>query len=41
MGTLSAQSSLIVHSPDGELDDADLLTARYLGQRVAQTVQET
>lgn len=36
---LGAQSGLIAHSPDGELNDADCLTARYLGQRVAQTAQ--
>lgn len=36
---LGAQSGLIAHSPDGELNDADCLTARYLGQRVAQTAK--
>ncbi|MDQ7733134.1 flavodoxin family protein [Halomonas sp. SpR1] len=33
---LGAQSGLISHSVDGILDETDLFTARYLGQRVAQ-----
>lgn len=36
---LGAQSGLIAHSPDGTLNAADCATARYLGQRVAQTAQ--
>lgn len=34
---LGAQSGLIAHSPDGELNQSDCQTARYLGQRVART----
>ncbi|GLX84504.1 flavodoxin [Thalassotalea loyana] len=33
---LGAQSGLIAHSPDGKLNETDLITATYLGQRVAQ-----
>lgn len=33
---LGAQSGLIAHSADGVLHETDLLTAHYLGQRVAQ-----
>ncbi|RUR55831.1 flavodoxin family protein [Vreelandella populi] len=33
---LGAQSGLIAHSVDTELNETDLLTARYLGQRVVQ-----
>ncbi|ALS98717.1 flavodoxin family protein [Lacimicrobium alkaliphilum] len=36
---LGAQSGLIAHSPDGVLNEADCVTARYLGQRVALTAQ--
>lgn len=32
---LGAQSGLIAHSKDGVLNDTDLMTAHYLGQRVA------
>lgn len=32
---LGAQSGLIAHSKDGELNDIDLITASYLGQRIA------
>lgn len=32
---LGAQSGLIAHSTDGELNAVDLVTAEYLGQRVA------
>lgn len=32
---LGAQSGLIAHSKDGELDPIDLMTAKYLGKRVA------
>jgi len=33
---LGAQSGLIAHSKDGQLDELDLVTAQYLGLRVAQ-----
>jgi len=33
---LGAQSGLIAHSTDGVLHETDLITASYLGQRVAQ-----
>lgn len=36
---LGAQSGLITHSADGELHPSDLITARYLGQRVAKLTQ--
>ncbi|MCS4308525.1 multimeric flavodoxin WrbA [Rheinheimera pacifica] len=36
LNRLGAQSGLIAHSADGLLDETDLLTAHYLGQRVAQ-----
>lgn len=36
---LGAQSGLITHSADGELHSSDLITARYLGQRVAKLAQ--
>lgn len=32
---LGAQSGLIAHSVDGDLNETDLITASYLGQRVA------
>ncbi|WP_213999815.1 flavodoxin family protein [Arsukibacterium sp.] len=32
---LGAQSGLIAHSTDGALNETDLITAHYLGQRVA------
>ncbi|MGO2265042.1 flavodoxin family protein [Halomonas sp.] len=37
---LGAQSGLIAHSVDTDLNETDLLTARYLGQRVVQTAQK-
>lgn len=36
---LGAQSGLIAHSKDGILNETDVETARYLGQRVAQLVK--
>lgn len=36
---LGAQSGLIAHSIDGVLHEMDLITAHYLGQRVAQMVK--
>lgn len=36
---LGAQSGLIAHSKDGELNDIDLITAKYLGQRVANVAK--
>lgn len=36
---LGAQSGLIAHSKDGELNDIDLITAKYLGQRVANVTK--
>ena len=33
---LGAQSGLIAHSIDGNLNELDLVTAQYLGQRVAE-----
>ncbi|MEH8015703.1 flavodoxin family protein [Rheinheimera muenzenbergensis] len=36
LNRLGAQSGLIAQSADGVLHETDLLTARYLGQRVAQ-----
>ncbi|WLD56824.1 flavodoxin family protein [Salinispirillum sp. LH 10-3-1] len=36
---LGAQSGLIAHAPDGDVHETDLLTAHYLGQRVARLVQ--
>lgn len=37
---LGAQSGLIAHSPDGKLDSVDLVTAEYLGQRVANIAKK-
>ncbi|MDP5133258.1 MAG: flavodoxin family protein [Paraglaciecola sp.] len=37
---LGAQSGLITHSKDGELDTTDLVTANYLGQRVANVAKK-
>ncbi|MCH2158036.1 MAG: NAD(P)H-dependent oxidoreductase [Oleiphilaceae bacterium] len=37
---LGAQSGLIAHSLDGELNPIDLVTAKYLGQRVANIVSK-
>ncbi|MFY0666260.1 MAG: flavodoxin family protein [Natronospirillum sp.] len=36
---LGAQSGLIAHSADGDLHEMDLVTARYLGERIAQLVR--
>ncbi|WP_215399188.1 flavodoxin family protein [Rheinheimera oceanensis] len=36
LNRLGAQSGLIAHSADGLLHETDLLTAHYLGRRVAQ-----
>ena len=36
---LGAQSGLIAHSTDGELNAVDLVTANYLGQRVANVAK--
>ncbi|WP_448550190.1 flavodoxin family protein [Thalassotalea fusca] len=36
LNRLGAQSGLIAHSIDGQLDELDLKTAQYLGLRVAQ-----
>lgn len=36
---LGAQSGLIAHSVDGDVHETDLITAHYLGQRVAGLVQ--
>lgn len=37
---LGAQSGLIAHSIDGELDKTDVITAHYLGQRVARVAKK-
>jgi NAD(P)H dehydrogenase (quinone) len=37
---LGAQSGLIAHSKDGQLNDTDLMTAHYLGQRVAHVTKK-
>lgn len=37
---LGAQSGLIAHSKDGELNITDLITARYLGQRIAKVTKK-
>ena len=36
---LGAQSGLIAHSTDGEINAIDLVTAKYLGQRVANVAK--
>ncbi|PND39083.1 flavodoxin [Paucibacter aquatile] len=36
---LGAQSGLIAHSRDGELHEIDLITANYLGRRIAQVAK--
>ncbi|MDP5138448.1 flavodoxin family protein [Rheinheimera baltica] len=36
---LGAQSGLIAHSTDGELNGIDVVTAKYLGQRVANVAK--
>lgn len=37
---LGAQSGLIAHSKDGLLNETDLITANYLGQRVARVAKK-
>ena len=37
---LGAQSGLIAHSKDGVLNETDLITAKYLGQRVTSICQK-
>lgn len=37
---LGAQSGLIAHSKDGELHETDLITAHYLGQRIAKITRK-
>lgn len=37
---LGAQSGLIAHSKDGALNETDLITAHYLGQRVAHVAKK-
>ena len=40
LNRLGAQSGLIAQSAYGLLNETDLLTAHYLGQRVAQVTQK-
>ena len=37
---LGAQSGMIAHSPDGELNETDRITAHYLGRRVAKVCSQ-
>ncbi|MDX3775645.1 flavodoxin family protein [Chromatiaceae bacterium AAb-1] len=37
---LGAQSGLIAHSKDGVLNETDLITANYLGQRIAHVAKK-
>ncbi|KKO44465.1 flavodoxin [Arsukibacterium ikkense] len=37
---LGAQSGLIAHAKDGRLNEIDLITANYLGQRVARVTKK-
>lgn len=37
---LGAQSGLITHSKDGNINETDLVTARYLGQRIAKVTKK-
>tara|TARA_B100001059_G_scaffold235846_1_gene283222 strand:+ start:2857 stop:3006 length:150 start_codon:yes stop_codon:yes gene_type:complete len=38
--TAALQSGLIAHSTDGALNDTDLITATYLGQRLANLAKK-